>query len=481
MIKQLQHRFIRIAVLALTLAMVLAVAAVNMANWIAVRQELKNTVALIAETDWIEGENGMLSPGSLPGEDAGQPRNVPGETPPPKPEERGSMHPPEGSGETPPPLPEQTGDRTPPEPAGSPGRGPGDPHSRNLMNESSWFSLLAGSDGSMEVLDRRLVTETDEAVFLNLGRQAADSGGSSGFIGDYVWTAREEPNGTKRLVFLNCETRMTAVRNLAMISGIACLAGILLALALTALASRRAVQPTLRNMEQQKQFITNASHELKTPITVISTNMSLLQMELPDNQWVRSTQKQTGILRKLVDELVYLSRMEEENPPLTMETLHLAPLLEEGAEPFAAMAEYSGREMKVEAEPDLRIRGDRSSIQRLISILCDNAVKYAGGEGDILLRAKAEGRNAVLSVSNPVAEPLSREQCERLFARFYRTDESRNKEKKSGFGIGLAIAAAIAGNHGGSIRAAMEGEGRLAITCTLPRESGPEPGEERHG
>ena len=508
MIKKLQHRFIRITLLALTLAMVLAVAVVNVANLFAVRRELMNTVRLIADTDWIQGENGLLTPGGPGGSgggpgggqdgetlptatggatEAGDERETPpsprnpadGGTPPPLPGENGGAQGAGGAGTPPPPPgengggPGASGEGTHPPLLGENGGEPGpmerDLHSRNLINESAWFSLLQGKDGTLELLDRRLVSESDESDFLSLGEQAAKSGADAGFIGDYAWTRKERPEGSKLMVFLNGETRMAAVRSLAVISGFACVGGILLAFVVTALASRRAVQPTLRNMEQQKQFITNASHELKTPITVIGTNMSLLQMEIPDNQWVRSTQKQTGILKKLVDELVYLSRMEEENPPMTIEKLLLADIVEETAEPFAAMAEYAGREMRIEAEKGLSIQGDRASMQRLISTLCDNAVKYAAGDGEILVSARGEGKNAVITVSNPVAEPLTREQCDQLFNRFYRTDESRNKEKKGGFGIGLAIAAAIAENHGGSIRAAMEEGGRLSIACTLPR------------
>ena len=259
------------------------------------------------------------------------------------------------------------------------------------------------------------------------------------------------------------------MRTLGLISLAACLGGILLAWLFVSLASRRAIAPMIRNMEQQKQFITNASHELKTPLTVISTNMELLQMETANNQWVRSTQKQTALMRHLVDELVYLSRLEEENAPLHMENLDFSALIADTAEPFVAMAEYQGREMLLDLAPALQITGDRPSIQRLISTLCDNAVKYAAGEGPIKIQARAEGRHAALTVSNKVAAPLTREQCRQLFHRFYRADASRSKEKQSGFGIGLAIAAAIAEKHGGAMDAEMGEDQRLIFTCLLPR------------
>ena len=429
MIRKLQNRFIRIAVLVLTAAMVLVVGIVNMANWISVRNELQDTLRMLSESEIPGGPGGFQ-------------------------EQNGDFQEPTGTENS---------------------RGPEDRfadrsrHSRNLMNESAWFTVHFSPEG--EIRNRNLIrlTEEDTETAESLARQALESGRESGWIQDNCFLVRDEGSRGQSVVILNCETRMTAVRTLAWISAAACAGGILLSWLLVTLFSRKAVAPTIRNMEQQKQFITNASHELKTPLTVISTNMELLKMENPDNPWIRSTQKQTGALRHLVDELVYLSRMEEEHPALASESLELGPVLEETAEPFQAMAEFNGQEMEIRTEKGLRITGDRPSIQRLMSTLCDNAVKYTPEGGTILAETVSEGKQAVIRVSNTAEKPLTKEQCAQLFNRFYRTDESRNKEKRSGFGIGLAIAAAIAEKHGGSMEARME-EDRLVISARLPRE-----------
>ena len=437
MIKQLKRRFIRITVLTLAIAMVLVVAIVNVTNLISVRRELADTLELIAD-------NAMPD---MPMDSNPPPDDADGE----KGYSRHSDENLSGPGY----LRNRLGDRS--------------RHTRNMVLESSWFSAICDENGNVHTLDLAGMADTDEEAARSVAEQAFDSGKDSGYIGDYLFLMRDGRGFEKRVFILNCETRLSSVRTLALISGIACLGGILLALLLVSLASRRAVQPTIRNMEQQKQFITNASHELKTPLTVISTNMELVNMETPDNPWVRSTQKQVSAMKHLVDELVYLSRMEEEHPAMTMERVRLDTLLEETAEPFAAMAEYNGREMTVRADADLTVTGDRPSLQRLISTLCDNAAKYTPEGGTILAESAADGRSAVLRVSNTVETPLTKEQCAQLFNRFYRADPSRNKEKQGGFGIGLSIAAAIAEKHGGSIRAAMEGD-RLVLTCTLPRE-----------
>ena len=342
-------------------------------------------------------------------------------------------------------------------------------HDRNLISESSWFSVSFDESDRQRNLNLQSMNDADEETAVALAEQAIQSGKTSAIFQDYLYQVQTTANGGKTVYFLDCETKLAAVRTLAVISALACVGGIALAFLIVALASKKAVEPTIRNIERQKQFITNAGHELKTPLTVISTNMDLLQMETQDNQWIRSTQKQTALLRRLVDELVYLSRMEEENATLSMENLNLSSLISETAEPFATMAEFNGLQFTMDVENDLRIVGDQSSIQRLVSILCDNAVKYATENGTIAIGAKAEGRNVVLTVANDVAAPLTQDQCGRLFDRFYRADPSRSKEKQSGFGIGLSIAAAIAEKHGGSIAAAMQAENTLTITCRLPK------------
>ena len=453
MIKQLQRRFIRIAVVTLTVAMVLVVGIVNIANWISVRGELYNTLSLLTDPDLpaVTGEPSVFQAET-------------GKEETPTQEERDQTAETEEPGWNVNPDQEQ---RKRPENAPFPDR---NRHFRNMVAESNWFTGIVTDTGEAKHIMLDQMENLDEASAEELLLKAANDNRTEGFLQDYLFRVRELKNGKTEVVMLNCETRLTAVRTLVIFSAAACACGILLAWLLVTLASRKAVEPTIRNMEQQKQFITNASHELKTPLTVISTNMELMEMEEEDNPWIKSTQKQTAAMRRLVDELVYLSRMEEENPPLTVEKLDVGKLLEETAEPFVSMAEYSGREMTVEAEEGLQITGDRASLQRLMSTLCDNAVKYASS-GPIRAEIRAEGKNHVaLKVSNPVEEPLTRQQCEQLFNRFYRVDESRNKDRKSGFGIGLAIASAIAEKHGGRITAAMEGD-LLVFTCVLPREA----------
>ena len=415
MIEKLRKRFICIALIALTASMILVTVVINVVNWADVRSELEQTLSILSETGGIPPEA-------------------------------------EGNGGVP-----RWADRS--------------RHQRNMLNESRFFTGILGEDGAVHVLNRTREDSATEEEVTQLITRAAETGSVSGSVGDYFFRAARDARGGTRYVFLNAETKLSSVRRLILFSVIACAAGILLAMIAVIRFSRKAIEPILKNEKQQKQFITDASHELKTPLTVISANMDVLSQDVPDNPWVLSTRKQVANMRRLTDELVYLSRLEENDRPLEMKTFSLRPVLEDVAEPFAAMAEFQGRRMEISAEDGLSLTGDEDAVRRMISTLCDNAVKYSPEEGSIRVEAKADGRHVLLRFSNTVEKALTREQCERLFQRFYRADESRSKEKKSGFGIGLSIAAAVAEKHGGTLTAAMDGDTRLVITCRLPRSA----------
>ncbi|MCR4620923.1 MAG: HAMP domain-containing histidine kinase [Clostridiales bacterium] len=411
MIKKLRLRFIRLALIALTLAMFVVVGVVDLAMWLNVKSELYQTLNFISETN-------MASPS-----DAFDPR-LPG----------------------------------------------GSRRVRVMAGESSWARAFFDAEGELKNINITQLVSKDEDTAREAALKAYASQAESGFYGIFLYRRRLNQEGTGTVTLLDCENRLRSVNNLLLTSFIACLGGIALAFVILVLSSKKAIMPTIRNMERQKQFITNASHELKTPITVISTNMELLETEYPGSQWVKGTLKQTGIMKKLVDEMVYLSRLEEENSPLNLEKTELKPLFDEVSEPFAAMAEYKGLEMQVNVPQGLYMAADRALISRLISTLLDNSVKYAVPGEPICLSAAQEGKNVSIKLSNKTDTPLSRQDCERLFERFYRAEESRFKtEDRQGFGIGLSIASAICEKHSGSIRAQMRDGDVIEFICTLRR------------
>ena len=174
-------------------------------------------------------------------------------------------------------------------------------------------------------------------------------------------------------------------------------------------------------------------------------------------------------MRKLVNELVYLSRMDEADSALEMHDFNLSNAVRDTADPFTGMAEFNGKNLIVKAEDELTFSGDEAAIRRLVGILCENAVKYAPEDSDIHVSLRQSGKNIIFQTENAMKEPLSEEALTHLFDRFYRGDESRSKEENSGFGIGLSVARAITEKHNGTIKAKIFDDDKLQIVCTLPK------------
>lgn len=404
MIRGIRRRFIRIALAVLALAMVLVTGIVNVANWVNVRAELYETME-------------ALSQGPGPGGQFGR-------------------------------------------------KGGRNRHMRNMLDESLYFTVLLDGDGSPTFRDRSRMADEDEAEIDAIVAEALATGRESGFCRDHLFCVCEQRGG-RVMIFLNCETKLTRVRRLALISAAACVGCILLAWLLVALFSRRAIRPLVENAVMQKQFITDAGHELKTPLTVIAANMDVLALETGENEWVRSTKKQVANMRGLVNELIYLSRLDEEDAKLRREDVDLSKLVREAAEPFVGMAEFAGKSMRVAVEEGVHVTGDAAALHRLVSILCDNAVKYAP-EGDaIAVALQRDRRGVAFTTENGLAAPLSPEALAHLFDRFYRADESRSRDS-GGYGIGLSVARAVAQRHGGRLTVRQSEDGRrIRFICRL--------------
>ena len=226
---------------------------------------------------------------------------------------------------------------------------------------------------------------------------------------------------------------------------------------------RRAIEPMVKAAQKQKQFITDAGHELKTPITVIATSLKVLEMENGKQKWIDKAQAQTEKLTELVNALVTLSKLDEEESPLKKSPFCISDAAAETVDSFRDFADASGHMLLAEIESGISYNGDEYAIRQLLSILLDNAVKYAKDKTPILLTLSRAKHGAVLSVENE-CEALDPAETEKLFDRFYRSDKARSG---SGFGIGLSIARSITQAHGGEIHAVYKGENRICFTASL--------------
>ncbi len=293
-----------------------------------------------------------------------------------------------------------------------------------------------------------------------------DSGRTTGFLDNYRYLLCQNELGSQ-IIFLDCGRSLSSFRTTLLASVTLALVGLLAVLILLLILSHRIVRPVAESYAKQKQFITDAGHELKTPMTIISADADLAEMECGENQWLADIRRQVQRLTGLTNDLIYLSRMEEEQPKLQCIEFPLSDVAEEMALPFLAPARSQGKELHVHIQPMLSCTGDEKAIRQLLSILLDNALKYSPAGAHLELRLEKQGRSSLLTVSNTTAQPVERDKLSHLFDRFYRSDQSRNSQT-GGYGLGLSIAKSIVLAHRGKIRAESPDGTSLSVIVTLP-------------
>ena len=330
--------------------------------------------------------------------------------------------------------------------------------------------------------DRERVLESNFAHIHSVTREEAeiyskkimgkrkDSGILKAENGYFLYKRVRQDDGRFMIVVLDCTREINsalALRSMSIGFGLACL--IFFFVLVTAM-SGKAVEPVIRNMESQKQFITNASHELKTPIAIISANTEVLEMMEGENEWTSSTMNQVQRLSGLVNNLITLSRMGEGNKEDYL-PVNYSDCLKKVAEAFSPLISREGKAFSREIEEDIFVQGRRSELEEIANILLDNAVKYCDDGGEIHLSLSLSkpafpmGRTASLAVSNSYKEG-GEVDCSRFFERFYREDSSHNSEK-AGYGIGLAMAQGFTEEHRGRISASWK-DGIITFLVKLP-------------
>lgn len=350
------------------------------------------------------------------------------------------------------------------------------PLSPESMYEARFFAVVLSAEGQVLRVDTQRIVMVDETEAGDYGEAAYRKKGARGFIGEFRYQKLTGENSDSDhemcVLFLDCGRNLFTFKHSLMINCLISFLGLVAVFIVIVVISGKIVRPVSESYEKQKQFISVAGHEIRTPVTIIDADAELLAMEIGDgNEWLQDICKQTKRMAVLTDNLLTLSRMDEHRQQYTMIDFPISDVVEETVLSFQALAHSWNRNIMTEIAPMLSFHGDEGSVRQLVGILLDNAIKYIreqadGGCEDILLKLGKKGRSLCLSVSNS-SEPVSEEQLKRFFERFYRTEQSRDSET-GGYGLGLSIARSIVEAHRGKITASAPAAGTVRITVLLP-------------
>ena len=319
------------------------------------------------------------------------------------------------------------------------------------------------SEGQAEEVKLDFIRAIDAESAVEYTREALESGKRTGYVSRYRFLAYDGENGGSIYFFLDCSRQLWTQKVVLLVSCVGSLA-VLAATALVLFAlSRKAIAPIAQSVEQQKRFITDAGHELKTPITAIMAAADVLALDDPDDEWVESIQRSGARLAKLTADLIDLSRFDEADPFPDRERFDLSADVESISEDFRLTAQPQGHEVTVDITQDVQVTASREALRRVVGILLDNAMRYSDEGSEVYIKLEKHHSHARLEVRNACAG-MTRETLSRMFERFYRGDESRSG---AGTGVGLSMARAIVEAHGGTLTAAY-GNGEVTLTASIP-------------
>ena len=468
MIKRLKRKYTLIVMLSFISVISIIITAINLVSYSAVNSQLDEKLEMIIDNEgkmpdfpipdiFGDTETPDDAPDDEPADDGGEGVTKPEEAPDEE------TAPDEGVTEENPADEEEKSDSNEEEKREEEVEDPRQNMSPETPFETRFFSVKLNTDGTFASVDTTKIAAVDDELAMQYTLSVLEGGKESGYVGTYRFMRSETEEGAI-CVFIDAYRELKSVRFFIVSSIIISVVGTILVFAIVVLLSETALRPIIESYEKQKRFITDAGHEMKTPLTVISANAEIIEMENGESQWISGIHSQVAKLASLTEKLVLLSKMEE-GAKLVMNEFSLSEAIYDTCDQYKSIAMSEGVSFDVSVSDNVLIIGNEVEIRRAVSLLLDNAFRYVndGGRVDVMLQKLANGVEIKLANTT---DGVDKGSLDRWFDRFYRTDLSRNSAT-GGSGIGLSVVKAIVNAHGGNVKASSPDGVRVEFTINI--------------
>ncbi len=287
--------------------------------------------------------------------------------------------------------------------------------SPELPYETRFFSVLLTKSGTVIYAETSRIFAIDNVTASQYAQDIIKKNSSRGFAGNFRYVSTQE-GGNIRITLLDCGRKLDSFQNFVITSIGMSLLGFLVISLVVVFFSQKFIRPVAESYEKQKRFITDAGHEIKTPLTIISANVDVLKMDMGENECLEDIRQQAKRLTALTNDLVYLARMEEAAGSLQMIIFPISEIVLDTAAPFKTLAQMQNKEFSFQVQPMFSTRGNDRAISQLVSIFLDNAFKYSPEGSQICLKFEKQGRKLVLSVSNLSVTHVTIENLRHIFS-----------------------------------------------------------------
>ena len=340
---------------------------------------------------------------------------------------------------------------------------------RESLSQYRYFSATIPHNGDPIQVDNQHILSVSAATIRQLAQRVERRNNDHGQVlynsKMYAYQVRRMGKCTL-VVFLDESLMMSRAREIINLGVLLGVVSLVLYTIILVLFSRRAIRPIIEAEQRQKEFITNAGHELKTPLTVISANTEMQELTNGETELTTSTKEQVSRMTKLINYLVSLARLQEQ-PRMNIVPVDASAVVDRAVAGFKNVAASAGHRFEAAVAPAITVMADENYLYELVSILIDNANKYCDPDGTVSVQLATVKKNAVLTVTNSYAKG-AQVNTKRFFERFYRENKARTLSKNAGYGIGLSMAQTIVHNFNGRI-SAKYAAGRISLVVSFRR------------